>query len=91
MPTHTSASHILLYSDAFFIRVVLRRHFFCLFDLLGLIEETELTAAIVKWSLAFEWLGVGIRLDKTEMGTVLINIDISMIKCMKNCIAENIR
>lgn len=39
----------------------------------------------------FEWLGAGNRLDQTEIGTVLINIDISMIKCKIKCITENIR
>lgn len=52
MPTHTSASHILLYSEAFFIKVVLRRHFLCLLDFLALLKAIELTPAIASCCLA---------------------------------------
>lgn len=52
MPTHISASHILLYSETFFIKVVLRWHFLRLFDFLPLFKAIELTPAIASCFLA---------------------------------------
>ena len=46
IPTHTSALHILLYSHAFFIRLVLRRHCFCRINFLFEVVSLDLVALI---------------------------------------------
>lgn len=46
IPTHTSALHILLYSDTFFIRLALRRPRFCRISFLFKIVSLDLIALI---------------------------------------------
>jgi hypothetical protein len=54
MPRHTSASHILLYSHAFFIKLCLRRHRFWRIDFLlaKVVDRLELKTAIAIGRLA---------------------------------------
>lgn len=74
IPTHTSALHILLYSDPFFIMFVLRRHCFWRINFLleRLLDRALSKAAIGSWCLGVSWMEQ--RLSDRGLRAVLLRL-----------------